>query len=55
MKKVVISGSSILQTKVNYWLKYFKDKNYEILDYPKLIEQNNYKEGKQKKKLTKQL
>lgn len=42
MKKLVISGSSKLQDKVNYWLKYFKDKNYEILDYPKLIEQDNY-------------
>lgn len=42
MKKVVISGSSKLQDKVNYWLKHFKDKDYEILDYPKLIEQDNY-------------
>ena len=42
MKKVVISGSSKLQDKVNYWLKHFEDKDYEILDYPKLIEQDNY-------------
>lgn len=42
MKKIVISGSSKLQDKVNYWLKYFKNKGYTILDYPKLIEQNNY-------------
>lgn len=42
MKKVVISGSSKLQDKVNYWLEYFKSKGYTILDYPKLIEQNNY-------------
>ncbi|MBP3920569.1 MAG: hypothetical protein J6D28_03290 [Bacilli bacterium] len=42
MKKVVISGSSKLQDKVNYWIKHFKGKNYEILDYPKLIEQDNY-------------
>ena len=42
MKKVVISGSSKLQDKVNYWIKHFKDKNYEVLDYPKLIEQKNY-------------
>lgn len=26
MKKVVISGSSKLQDKVNYWIKYFEDK-----------------------------
>jgi len=42
VKKVVISGSSKLQDKVNYWIKHFKDKNYEVLDYPKLIEQKNY-------------
>ena len=44
MKKIVISGSSKLQDKVNYWIEYFKKENYEILDYPKLIEQNKYKE-----------
>lgn len=42
MKKVVISGSSKLQDKVSYWLNYFKNNEYEILDYPKLIEQENY-------------
>lgn len=42
MKKIVISGSSKLQDKVNYWLKHFKSKGYIILDYPKLIQQNNY-------------
>lgn len=42
MKKVVISGSSKLQEKVNFWLKHFQNKDYEILDYPKLIEQENY-------------
>ncbi len=42
MRKVVISGSSKLQDKVNYWLEYFKNKNYEILDYPKAVEQEDY-------------
>ena len=42
MKKIVISGSSSLQDKVNYWIEYFKNKNYEILDYPKSIEKENY-------------
>ncbi len=42
MKKIVISGSSKFQEKVNYWLEYFKNENYEILDYPKLIEEENY-------------
>jgi len=31
MKKIVISGSSKLQDKVNFWLAYFKNKNYEIV------------------------
>lgn len=42
MKKVVISGSSKLQNKVSYWVDYFKNNDYKILDYPKLIEQQNY-------------
>lgn len=42
MNKIVISGSSSLQDKVNYWREYFKNKNYEILDYPKPIEKENY-------------
>ena len=29
MKKVVISGSSKLQDKVNFWLKFFKDNKVE--------------------------
>ena len=31
MKKIVISGSSSLQDKVNYWVEYFKNKNYEFV------------------------
>lgn len=42
MKKIVISGSSKLQDKINYWLKYFENKNYEIIDYPKFIKPENY-------------
>ena len=41
MKKIVISGSSKLQDKVNYWMKYFESIGYEILDYPKLIKEEN--------------
>lgn len=44
MKKIIISGSSKLQDKVKHWLEYFKNKNYEILDYPKWIEHENYME-----------
>ena len=42
MKKIVISGSSKLQDKVNYYLEYFKNKGYEILDYPKVVENEDY-------------
>lgn len=42
MKKIVISGSSKLENKVTYWLDYFKNKNYQILDYPKLTKPENY-------------
>ena len=42
MEKIVISGSAKLRDKVEYWIEKFK--NYEILDYPKLILKENYKE-----------
>ena len=42
MKKIVISGSSKLQDKVEYWTSYFKNLNYEILDYPKYTEPSEY-------------
>ena len=42
MKKIVISGSSKLQDKVEYWISYFKNLNYEILDYPKYIKPSEY-------------
>ena len=42
MKKIVISGSSKLHDKVEYWISYFKNLNYEILDYPKYTEPSEY-------------
>ena len=42
MKKIVISGSSKLQDKVNYWMEHFKNKDYEILNYPKLTQPEDY-------------
>ena len=42
MKKIVISGSSSLQDSIKYWVRYFTDINYEILDYPKLIKKDEY-------------
>lgn len=44
MKTIVISGSSKLKECVNYWCNYFKENGYEILDYPKFIEEENYKD-----------
>ena len=41
-EKIVISGSSKLQDKVEYWISYFKNLNYEILDYPKYTEPSEY-------------
>lgn len=42
MKKVVISGSVKLQDEINNWINIFSKKNYEILDYPKKIEENEF-------------
>lgn len=41
MKKIVISGSSKLQDKVEFWVKHL-EKQYQILDYPKLVNKDNY-------------
>ncbi len=44
MKKVVIAGSAKLQKEVNKWLKIFENQNYEILDYPRAIEESKFME-----------
>lgn len=44
MKKVVIAGSAKLQKEVNNWLKIFANKELEILDYPKVIEESRFME-----------
>ncbi len=44
-KKIVISGSSKLQENLKYWINYFKNLNYEILDYPKYIEPSEYEKN----------
>lgn len=43
-KKVVIAGSAKLQKQVNKWLKIFENQNYEILDYPRTIEESKFME-----------
>ena len=42
MRKVVISGSAKLQDNINYWIKYFEKKGYNILDYPRPIKKEKF-------------
>lgn len=44
MKTIVIAGSAKLQNEVNHWLDFFERKNYEILDYPRSIEEQKFME-----------
>lgn len=44
MKKIVIAGSAKLQQEINVWKETFKNKNYEILDFPKPIEKSKFLE-----------
>ncbi|MDD2391636.1 MAG: hypothetical protein PHU94_01700 [Bacilli bacterium] len=41
-KNVVIAASSKLQKDINKWIKYFENNNYMVLDYPKLIDKDNF-------------
>lgn len=42
--KVVISGSSSLQDKIEKWINYFQNLNYLVIDYPRKIDENNFLE-----------
>lgn len=42
MKKVVIAGSAKLQSDINGWKQKFSNSNYEVLDYPKEIDQEKF-------------
>lgn len=42
MRKIVIVGSAKLQEKVTNWGEIFKHKNYEVLDYPRVIEESQF-------------
>lgn len=44
MKKIVIVGSAKLQDKINSWRILFTNKKYEILDYPKPIDNERFLE-----------
>lgn len=42
MKKIVIAGSAKLQKEVNKWINIFASKDYEILDYPRPIDESKF-------------
>lgn len=44
MKKIVIAGSAKLQKEVSKWINIFESNNYEILDYPRIIEESKFME-----------
>lgn len=44
MKKIVIAGSAKLQDKIDLWKLTFIKKQYEILDYPKPIDEEKFME-----------
>lgn len=44
MKKIVIAGSAKLQKEVEKWINIFESNNYEILDYPRAIEESKFME-----------
>ena len=44
MKRVVIVGSAKLQDKINLWKSFFTEQKYEILDYPKPIDDEKFME-----------
>ena len=41
-KSVVIAGSAKIQDEIEKWLEYFKNNNYELLDWPKNIDANEF-------------
>ena len=45
MKKIIISGSSKLQAEVNFWVQHFKEKEYEVIDYPKKIPEDEFEKN----------
>ena len=44
MKKVVIAGSAKLQDRIAYWIDYFEKNDYIVLDWPKAIDEKQFKE-----------
>lgn len=42
MPKIIISGSAKLQNEIKKWSRHFLEKGYEILDYPKPIDTDDF-------------
>lgn len=42
MKKIVLAGSSKFIEQIQYWKKYFEENGYEVIGYPKKIDQTDY-------------
>ena len=42
MKKVVIAGSVKLQKEVEKWINIFENNGYQILDYPRAVEEQKF-------------
>lgn len=41
-KKVVISASSSLRDEINKWIHFFEDKDFDVLNYPKPIKDDDF-------------
>lgn len=41
MKKLVISGSAKFEKEIKKWVEYFKEHNYDVIKYPRKIDQSN--------------
>ena len=41
MKKIVITGSVKLQEEAIKWKKFWEDRGYEVLEYPRALDPNN--------------
>lgn len=44
MQKLVIASSAKFQKEIEIWKKYFIDKGYDVINYPKKINQENVEE-----------
>lgn len=42
MKTIVIAGSAKLQEHIKYWINFFQEKKYNVLDFPKPIDEKRF-------------